>query len=250
MVNTYRIYEQLRAGFPKEAAEALAHVLSEVAEQLERTVTRDDFAELKQIVRDLAAAQQRTEQRVEELAAAQQRTEQRVEELAAAQQRTEQRVEELAQAQKRTEERVEELARTVDRGFQRMESRMGVLGARWGPAAEAAFRAGLLEVVRELGYTVEEYQGQDPEGFIDRRPRSYELDVLVHDSDTVVAEIKSSAGGPDVTEFARAVELFERQTGRRVTRRILVAVMIRPEAVARAQEHGVTVATDFSGLGA
>jgi hypothetical protein len=123
------------------------------------------------------------------------------------------------------------------------------LGARWGDDAETAFRAGLLEVVRDLGYTVEHYHGQDPEGFIDRRPRSYDLDVLVHDGRTVVTEIKSSAGGPDVTEFARAVELFERQTGRQVARRILVAVVVRREAFARAQELGVTVATDFSSLG-
>jgi exonuclease VII small subunit len=76
MVNTFRIYEQLQASFPKEAAEALAHVLSEIVGQLERTVTREDFGELKQVVRDLGAAQQRTEQCVEELAQAQKRTEQ------------------------------------------------------------------------------------------------------------------------------------------------------------------------------
>jgi hypothetical protein len=235
MVNTFRIYEQLQASFPKEAAEALAHVLSEIVGQLERTVTREDFGELKQVVRDLGAAQQRTEQRIEELAQAQQRTEQRLNSLA-------QCVEELAQAQKRTEQ-------TMQEGFKDLHKRLGALGARWGDEAETAFRAGLLEVVRELGYTVEHYQGQDPEGFIDRHPRSYDLDVLVHDGDTVVAEIKSSASGPDVTEFVRAAELFERQTGRRVTRRILVAVVIRREAMARAQEHGVTVATDFSSLG-
>jgi hypothetical protein len=34
-----------------------------------------------------------------------------------------------------------------------------------------------------------------------------------------------------------------------VARRIMVAVMIRPEATARAAELGVTVATDFAGLG-
>jgi len=206
-------------------------------------------------VEELAQAQQRTEQRVEELAQAQQRTEQRVEELAQAQQRTEQRlnslaqaVESLAQAQQHTDQRLEELARSQERGFRDVHNRFVALGARWGEDAEGAFRAGLLEVVRELGYAVEHYQGQDPEGFIDRRPRSYDLDVLVHDGETVAAEIKSTVGGPDVTEFARAVELFERQTGRRVTRRILVAVVIRREAVARAKELGVTVATDFSSL--
>ncbi len=49
-------------------------------------VRADDFNELKGIVKELAHAQQRTEQRVEDLAEAQQH-------LAEAQQRTEQRVE-------------------------------------------------------------------------------------------------------------------------------------------------------------
>ena len=76
----------------------------------EAHVTKEDFSELKAIVKDLAVAQQelaqaqkRTEQRVDELAKAQQ-------ELAQAQKKTEQRLEELAQAQKRTEETVKELA--------------------------------------------------------------------------------------------------------------------------------------------
>jgi len=77
----------------------------------EAHVTKEDFSELKNIVKELAKAQKNSEVRltrlekaVEELAQAQKRTEQRVEELAQAQKRTEQRVEELAQAQKRTEE--------------------------------------------------------------------------------------------------------------------------------------------------
>ncbi len=81
----------------------------------EAHVTREDFSELKAIVRELAEAQKRTEQRVEELAEAQKRTEQRLEELAEAQKRTEQRVEELAEAQKRTEQRLEELAEAQKR---------------------------------------------------------------------------------------------------------------------------------------
>ena len=91
-------------------------------------VTRTDFEELKGIVKDLAVAQNRTEQRlesltlrVEELAQAQNRTEQRLEsltirvdELAEAQNRTEKRLEELAQAQNRTEKRLECLTASVD----------------------------------------------------------------------------------------------------------------------------------------
>jgi len=95
----------------------------------EAHVTREDFTELKNIVKDLAEAQKRTEQRVEELAQAQRRTEERltqltirvdqlterVNQLAEAQKRTEQRVEELAQAQKRTEEELRLLIKEHER---------------------------------------------------------------------------------------------------------------------------------------
>jgi len=108
----------------------------------EAHITREDFSELKNIVKELAEAQKRTEEgltqltirvdqltiRVNELAEAQKRTEGalnqltqrvdqlaiRVDELAEAQKKTEQRVNELAEAQKRTEERLNSLAQRVD----------------------------------------------------------------------------------------------------------------------------------------
>ncbi|UCH94984.1 MAG: chordopoxvirus fusion protein [Candidatus Aminicenantes bacterium] len=76
-------------------------------------VGREEFDELKGIVRDLAKAQERTEKRVEELAEAQKRTEKRVEELAEAQKRTEKRVEELAEAQRRTEQEIKTLTKEL-----------------------------------------------------------------------------------------------------------------------------------------
>ncbi len=94
------------------------------------------FSDLRDIVRELAQAQLRTEARVEELAQAQARTEvrldsltTRMEELAQAQARTEarldtltMRVEELAQAQLRTETRMEALAQAQARTEARMEA--------------------------------------------------------------------------------------------------------------------------------
>ena len=276
-MNTFKLYEQLKTAFPKEAAEALAHVLSEVTEEIQNTVTKQDFAELKAVVRDLAEAQKRTEERVgslgvavEQLAEAQKRTEQRVEELAEAQQRTEERVgslgvavEQLAEAQKRTEQRVEELAgaqqrtehqlgklaRTQEQGFRLFGLRLEALFARSGSRAEAAFREGIREIVREAGYTVEAYQGQDPEGYINHDAgRSYELDVLVRNGAVIAVEVKSSAGSADLVRFARAVSLFEQQTGRRVTKKVLIAASIREEAHRRAPQLGVTLGIDPSAL--
>ncbi len=85
-------------------------------------VTKEDFSELKGLVRDIAVAQKeitetqkRTDIHVEELAEAQKRTEVHVENLAEAQKRTEVHVENLAEAQKRTESRVEELTEAQKR---------------------------------------------------------------------------------------------------------------------------------------
>jgi hypothetical protein len=122
LIDRTALLAELRRVFNVPTSEVLVGVLDKVAAQVKAAgVAREDFSELKQIVKDLAEAQRRTEQRVEELAEAQRRTEQRVEELAEAQRRTEQRVEELAEAQRRTEQRVEELAEAQRRTEQRVE---------------------------------------------------------------------------------------------------------------------------------
>jgi len=118
-VNLLRQLEILEPGLKN----LLWMILEEIERHREDSVTKTEFNELKEIVRDishavkdLTLAQARTEQRLEELTLAQTRTEQRLEELTLAQTRTEQRLEELtlaqtalAQAQARTEQRLEEL---------------------------------------------------------------------------------------------------------------------------------------------
>jgi len=127
-VNTYRLYEDLKAVLGDEAAKSLVQTLGTTFEELRDTVTRQDDRVLREAAvgrfsglesattylaegqQRLAEAQARTESRVAELAEAQTRTESRVAELAEAQSRTEARVAELAEAQSRTEARVAELA--------------------------------------------------------------------------------------------------------------------------------------------
>jgi len=121
--------EHLAREFTPSQAALLAEVIIAAYADLVKT---SDFNELKEIVRDLAKAQQRTEQQVRGLAAAQQRTEERLEELAAAQQRTEERLEELAAAQQRTEEQLAQLTTRVDSlaaAQQRTEERLEELAA-------------------------------------------------------------------------------------------------------------------------
>ncbi len=105
----------------------------------EAHVTKEDFSELKNIVKDLAAAQKRTEVKVEELAEAQKRTEIRLEELATAQK-------ELAEAQKRTETAITRLTENVDA----LTEKVGELTER---ADATNTKLGGLD--RSLGYAFE-----------------------------------------------------------------------------------------------
>ncbi len=113
-------------------------------------VTREDFDALTGAVKDLAAAQVRTEAlleslaaKVEQLAQAQVQMQQRldslsmkVEQLAEAQARTEARLEELAAAQARTEKRLEEVAAAQAK----TEARLDSLTAKVEQLAEAQAR--------------------------------------------------------------------------------------------------------------
>ncbi len=95
--------------------------------EVRRIVLTDSLLRLPEIVRDLAEAQRRTEERLEQLAEAQRRTEERLEQLAEAQRRTEERLEQLAEAQRRTEERLEQLAeaqRRTEERVQKLENQM------------------------------------------------------------------------------------------------------------------------------
>ncbi len=104
--------------------EVLLEILAEIERQRrqwEESVTKTEFNELKEIVKELAKAQKETKQNIKELSEAQKKTEQRldrlekvVNELAEAQKKTEQRVNELAEAQKKTEKRVDRLEKAVN----------------------------------------------------------------------------------------------------------------------------------------
>ena len=96
-----------------ELKEILWTILDEIEQHREQSVTKVEFNELKDIVRALAEAQTRTEQRVEELAVAQTRTEQRVEELVEAQKNTEQEIAQLSRSLNNTRSQVGGLARSM-----------------------------------------------------------------------------------------------------------------------------------------
>ncbi len=104
-MTTATIVKQLETVFKPRQATVLAEVIT-AARSANTLVKASDLAELKVIVRDLAQAQQRTEQRVAELAEAQQRTELQV-------QRAEQQIQRLAQVVEGTNRELGGLSRSM-----------------------------------------------------------------------------------------------------------------------------------------
>ena len=209
--------EQLTTVFEEKQAEVLAEVIYDSYNNL---VRRDDFNDLKDIVRNIAETQDRTDQHLAELADAQKRTELRVEELGEAQQRTEQRVEELAEAQQRTEQRVEELAEAQQRtetaqqrtelAVQRLAREVGGLSNRLGGDLEDVAAIVIEDTLhREFGWEVDELSRswQEWEGV------QTEVDVFGKAEDPsrpglqmwIVGEVKFNLTQRDVSRFGQLV---------------------------------------------
>jgi hypothetical protein len=240
----------------EELAQAQARTevrLEELAQAQARTEVRLD---------ELAQAQQRTESSVEVLRGAvqglgeaQQLTELRVQELAQAQQRTELRVQELAQAQQRTELRVDKLAEAVQRLSEEhrlfrytFESKLGGLGARWGMQTEEAFRQGMREILREVGFTTERFLEYDAAGEVFGHPDQVELDVVIQNGKVIVVEIKSSLDQANMYLFDRKVVFYAQKTGRQVDRKLIVAPFVDNRSKEIGLRLGVEICTDVTAL--
>lgn len=177
----------------------------------EKHVTREDFTELKNVVKELAHAQKRTEERVEE----------------------------LAHAQKRTED---ELV-LFHRDF---VSKIGGLGARWGMMAESTFRNAIGGILSEAGFKTERFIARDEEGIVFGYPEEIELDVVIQNSKLFVIEIKSSISKGDVSTFDKKVKFYEKQSKQNVHKKVIISPYLEPDAIEFAKRLGIEVFTEIN----
>jgi len=119
-MGTFRIFEELSQVMDPATARKLTEILDAMYTDLQQTVTKGDFQELKSAIADLTRAQTTAEGQLGRLetvlvglADAQKQTERRIAELAEKQARTEQQVAALAEAQKSMEQRLSRFESTV-----------------------------------------------------------------------------------------------------------------------------------------
>ncbi|RFA96092.1 PD-(D/E)XK nuclease family protein [Pyrobaculum aerophilum] len=127
----------------------------------------------------------------------------------------------------------------------RLNLRLEALGARWGLASEDAFREGVRELLREAGYAVEKWVYFDSEGHVYGHPSEVELDVVVKDGVVMAVEITAALKRGDLQVVRRKAELYQRVSGRRIDKIIVVTAFIHDRnpalVVAVAEKMGIRV---------
>ncbi len=200
----------------------------------EAHVTKEDFSELKAIVKELAEAQKRTEIRVEELAEAQKASEQRLTKL-------EITVSELAEAQKRTEEEIRKLAI----GLNNLRGDVGGLSRSFGYAFEN-------EAYRMLPKALKEKYGIEiTENFIRTEIKDAEINILGFGRRNgtevvVVGEAKTRLERMEVfDELEDKVKVIKEEYPGKEIVRVLVTHFASKKILKAAEDMGIIVIQSF-----
>ena len=110
--------------------------------------------------------------------------------------------------------------------LQMLSRKLDALGARWGIFSEEAFRRGVGEFLRQVGYEVERWEHFDAEGYVFGFPSTVDLDRVIKDGKTIVEEIKSSISRGDLASFIKKAELYEKVTGKKADGKYLITYYI------------------------
>ena len=189
------------------------------------------FAELEERFARLEERQQRLEEKFAEL-------EERFAKLEERQQRLEERFVELEEKFARLEERqykLEEEMRETRRVLITIAHRFGVL-------SEAGFRETMKYVVEEVFGTaiVEKKSLKDTEGIVYGHEAIIDIDVLIHDKEHILIEVKSRVSRGDIVELYRIGKLYKK-TYKVKPRLVIIGGFIDPIAWETASKLGVEI---------
>jgi len=132
----------------------------------------------------------------------------------------------------------------MNKGFELMERHISALGARWGLLSEEAFREGLKGLLeKEFKFKVEKWSHYDEEGIVYGYPSLIEVDVAIHDGKTILIEVSSHIRASDVFAFKRKAEAYERFTGKKPDKLMIVTPYANDKAKEACIKHGIELYT-------
>jgi hypothetical protein len=152
--------------------------------------------------------------------------------------------EDMIKGFERHDRELAKLREDMMKGFDAMNRRISALGARWGLESEEAFREGLRGILeKELGLKVERWTAFDETGSVFGHPSQVEVDVAVSNGKVMLIEVSSHVKQADVAALVKEAELYERTTGRRPDRLIVVTPFAEERAMEAALKLGVEIYT-------
>jgi len=153
------------------------------------------------------------------------------------------RIGELALRIEEQGKRIEEQGRRIEEAFLHIDA----MGARWGFKSESSFRDGIRRIlVPRFGAKVEKWVSFDNDGVVFGHPSSIELDVVIHDSSTLLIEIKSHTSIADVSIFKRKGDFYEKITGQKVEM-LIISPSVEESAYSLARTFGIEISTHMGG---
>ena len=153
MFNPFKYFDDFRESFGEEAALKLLRVLGEIYENLAQTVTREEFNELKEIVREQGENLKILTQRVDQLTEDVRILTQRVDQLTQRVDQLTQRVDQLTQRVDQLTQRVDQLTQRVDQLTEDVRKLTGEMKKMKDDLKEVKRQVGGLSIT--VGYTLE-----------------------------------------------------------------------------------------------
>ncbi|MEZ0289906.1 MAG: DUF3782 domain-containing protein, partial [Sulfolobales archaeon] len=126
----------------------------------------------------------------------------------------------------------------------RLDVAVGSLRGRLGIDLERTILNIYRDLLEKRGIKpsrVEKITFKDLDGRYYRKGARLEIDIYVHNEETIFIEVKSLVDIDDVEWFWEKCEIFEKILGRRSSSRMIVAVNIFRDALERARELGLEV---------
>ena len=140
---------------------------------------------------------------------------------------------------------IDKLTQAIDKLDKKMDRKITALGARWGLMAEGTFRAGIKEIIEDLGYAVENVKFFDSEGYVFLKPSQIEIDIIIKDSKRIAIEIKSSISEGDVSTFERKVKLYEKKFNLKIDKKIILTPFANDKAIDVAKSFDIEIVEEL-----
>jgi hypothetical protein len=212
----------------------------------EKMVTKEEFRALKERVTSVEERVKKVEERVDEMDQKVSALDQKVNTLNERVKSLEERVKTIEEkmATKQELEEIRKVMATKD-DLKKLQVTLDAIGARWGMMSEEAFRKGVTEILKDVGWEVKREIEFDKEGIVYGEPSDVEIDVVIKDGKVIIVEITHTLKRSDLDVIARKRQFYEKVRGRKVDGVVVVTPFIHdknPERViAAASLRGIKV---------